>query len=168
VTGLEECGTLHRLVKAISDRWAEERAEDPGSPGVEWIVRVRLGGPCPLWAELRQEEERNSLSSGLEAALGALRVEIRAEDTHPPHRAGEHLERQDVLGESLRLLGELAGVDTGIAQRLGLEEEDLAGFDRKRHASLDDYLRELLSERDGELVSRLVQPSAPRGGGKRP
>lgn len=141
-------GTTAALIQLIRDRWEAARQED-GEPDAEWMVRVRLEGPSPLWRELAQEEDRDHLARELEGALGALEVQIRAGRVHAPVRVEEHLEREDVLGMALRLVRE---VRAGRNSLPGLEEE-LAGA--PGGDGLQAYVAELLEDSEGELVSRL-------------
>jgi len=149
VGGLEEVRSLDALSGAVRKGWSEARARDPGLPGAEWILRVELRGPCPLHRQLGLEEERGTLEREIAARLDLLDVRIRLRGLHPPVDPGEHRERQDVLGESLRLLEELAD-DAELPARL--RPEELAG----NPADDDAYLRELLEGLDGEVAARML------------
>lgn len=146
-----EARTLDGLVRAVQERWREARTEDPGLPETEWILRLELSGPSPLHRELEHDDDRSTLEGDLAARLDLLAVELRTEGIHPPVDAAEHEERQDVLGEALRLLRRAAD-DPGLLEELA--PGDLAGApgeeDRAR------YLRSLLRGLDGALVSRML------------
>ena len=47
------------------------------------MIRAVLRGPCPLWSELRNEEDRELLSRELGEMLGALDVVVTADEVHP-------------------------------------------------------------------------------------
>lgn len=154
---LMEAASLGALEAAVEDTWARAREEDPGEPGVEWIVRVELTGACPLHRELAEEENLRTLESRLQARLGALAVEVLPRSLHRPVRPDDHRERQDVLGEALALLEE-ARSDPGL--RGSLKPEVLAGLQAGDAEDPDEYLGTLLEELDGELVARLLDPEA--------
>lgn len=152
VEGLEEVKTLDGLAAAVSRRWDEDRAADPGLPGTEWVVRVDLTGPSPLRAELEREEERRTLEGAVAAHLDLLEAEIRTGSLHPPVDPERHMERQDVLGEGLRLLREARTDEEALD---AVAPDVLAG-----HAHQGDdaeHLRSLLDGLEGELVARMVE-----------
>ncbi|MEJ2538384.1 MAG: DNA repair exonuclease [Gemmatimonadota bacterium] len=143
--------TLDQLVRHIRDRWGgflegEEKRD------VEWIVRVRLRGPSPLWREMESEEERAYLAGELEEVLGVLEVRLSTEAVHPPVDSREHRDREDVLGTALRLL-EL--VREGRIELTGLPDELRAAPDPD---ALPGYLASILQGAGGDLASRLLAP----------
>ena len=137
--------------------WREARAHDPGSDGTEWMAAVELDGPSPIWRQLRDPEELATVEDEVAARLGAVGAEVRAR-VHPPVRPDEHVDRRDVLGETLRLCREVAG-----GAEVRLAETDLAGFDPERDATVGDYLRRLLAGGEEEILERMLEP----GGGSR-
>jgi len=155
VEGLEHIHTVEALARAVDAAWRSERSGDPGLPGTEWILRVELRGPSPLFRELDQAEERAMLEELLSGRLGLLDVEIRADGVHPPVDPEAHLERQDALGEALRLLRD-AHDDTGALRRL--RPDELAGA--PPGGDEDDYLRSLLEGAEADLVARMLDPDA--------
>jgi DNA repair exonuclease SbcCD nuclease subunit len=100
---LADARTLDALVELVVNAWEEARAGDPGSDATEWIVAVDLAGPSPVWRQLREREELETLEQECADCIGALAVEIRADRTHAVVRLEDHIERQDALGASLRL-----------------------------------------------------------------
>ncbi|MBW3534152.1 MAG: DNA repair exonuclease [Gemmatimonadetes bacterium] len=161
VDGLEEAGTLDRLVRRAAAAWEAAREADPGDAATEWVVRFVLEGGTPLWASLGDEEEREALASDMAEALGLLDVEVRAGATHPVVQVEAHLRREDVLGAALRLV---AAIRDGEATLPGLAPEELAGLDRPDAGDPGAYVRRLLEGAEAEVAARLLDPSA-RGAG---
>ncbi|MDX1495890.1 MAG: DNA repair exonuclease, partial [Longimicrobiales bacterium] len=57
VDRLDTVESLDELERAVQVAWSSRRGAEPGGPATEWMVRVVLKGPCPLWSELRSAEE---------------------------------------------------------------------------------------------------------------
>lgn len=154
VDGLEEADSLDALVRRTRAAWRRAREEDDASPaGVEWMIRVVLEGPAPLWRELRREEDRTLLAGELAGALDALEVTVRADRVHPVVPVEEHRERVDVLGESLRLLER---VRRGEVTLQTLDPEELAGVPGDDPEATARWIRQLLDGVDGELAARFL------------
>jgi hypothetical protein len=151
VRALEDASTLSELISRVERSWREARTAEGFPSGAEWIVRVVLSGPTPLARELEDEEERSALAEELLDALGALDVVVWTHGTRPLPRGGEHRERQDVLGEALRLLEE---VRSGRAALPGLSPEQLAGPEARERMA--EYVGELLAGAEGELMDRML------------
>jgi hypothetical protein len=151
VRSIEEEGTLSGLISGIVRSWEGARAAEGASPRAEWIVRVVLSGPTPLARELEEEEERSALAEELREALGVLDLVVWTHGTRPLPRAGDHRERQDVLGEALRLLDE---VRSGRSVLPGLDPEQLAGPEARDR--LTQYIEELLVGAESELMDRML------------
>lgn len=138
------------LVGAVEARWRPLRSADVGG-GVQWMVRVRIGGTTPLWRELRSEEDVTWLREELTERLGALQVDLRVEDVHAPVSVTDFEDREDVLGEAIRLV-----------RALGAGREELAGLAEELHGpgeqDLAAYLAEILASAPAELVSRMRVP----------
>ena len=161
VDRLDHVQSLDDLEYACLDAWNQQRAEDPTIHGTEWMVRVVLRGPCPLWAELRTVEDQETLASELAPMMGALEVVLSTEGVHATVDLDEHRKRTDVLGEALRLATEIH------QGRLTLEDLDptsLAGSVGDDPASIAEYARSLLGEAEGEgeLAMRLLNTEARR------
>ena len=156
---LEGARTLDALVELVVNAWEEARAADPGSKVTEWILAADLAGPSPVWRQLREREELEALEQECADCIGALSVEIRAGRTHAVVPLEDHIDRQDALGASLRLCLRVAAGD----DRLGLTEADLAGFDRERHGSIEQYLQRLLDGGSAEILARMLADSGGSG-----
>jgi DNA repair protein SbcD/Mre11 len=154
VERLEGVTTLDELERQVQLVWEATREADPGASGTEWMVRVVLTGPCPLWSELRTEEDRDLLSRELAELLGALEVAVVAEGVHPVLSLDEHRARVDVLGEALRLAGALRRGETRLR---GLEPGDLAGAGSDDAAVVERYVRGLLDGIEGEIAACLLE-----------
>jgi hypothetical protein len=153
VDRLEGVGTLDELERQIQLVWDAARAGDPGSSGTEWMTRVVLSGPCPLWTDLRSQENAELLARELAELLGALEVTVLVDGVYPVLSLDEHRGRVDVLGEALRLV---AAVRRGEARIPGLEHSDLAGVPSDDPAAVERYVRDLLGGLDGEIAARLL------------
>lgn len=158
VDRLESLASLDELERRIELAWESARAGDPGANGTEWMVRIVLAGPCPLWAELRSEENREHLARELTDLLGALEVAVVADGVHPVLPLDEHRSRVDVLGEALRLA---AAVRRGEAHLPGLDPAELAGIASDDARAVERYVRDLLAGIDGEIAARLLERPSP-------
>lgn len=153
VTDLEDADSLDRVERRIGLAWRALRAPDPPATTPEWMVRVVLSGPSPLWRELRNEEDRNVLAGELREMLDCLDVVVLSEGVHPPLPIEDHRVRPDVLGEALRLVEALRRGETRLE---GLDSESLAGVGSEEPAAVDRYVRDLLEEAEGELIARIL------------
>lgn len=159
VGGLERVERIDALVRRSQEAWREARAGDPGRSGTEWLVRVELTGPSPLHRTLAAGENREELSEELAARLDLLDVEIRTGGLRPPVQVEPHVERQDVLGEALRLARSLAEADDPAAE-LELGPEELAGFDPSLHGPPAEYVRSLLEGAQESIADALLEGDA--------
>jgi hypothetical protein len=153
LAGLDGVATLDGLVGAVRRRWDDARTADP-SPGTEWMVRVVLRGGAPLWSELADPDNIETLARELAEHLGALEVEVRADGLHAVVDASEHQGRADVLGVALR---RLAGLGAGDTLPAGLVTE-LAGLQHAGSPPAEAYVRGLLDDARGELAARMLDP----------
>ena len=146
VSGLRAEASLEAVLGAVEAAWGPER--DASSQ----VVAVELAGPCPMWRQLRDPAERDAMADAIAERLGAIDVELRTDRVGPPVRAEDHLERPDVLGAVLQLVREVtAGRD-----RIGLRQEDLAGFDAGRDGTVERYLARLLRGAAEEAVELML------------
>lgn len=166
VDDLEEARNLEELEEAVRVRWNEARSGDPpAAPGrTDWIVRVVLSGGTPLWRELESGENLRILADELEAVLGVLAAEVRAERTHPVVDVEAHRERSDVVGEVLELLDRVRSGETTLD---GTSPEELAGVsDADGDDAAPAYARELLRDAGEELLARLLAGARGAGNGE--
>lgn len=155
VDDLQDVVHLDALVERVAGAWERQRRAAAAAEGTEWLLRVRLRGATPLWAELSRSEDVSTLAGELRGRIGALDVEVQPRGVHPPVSADERRARTDVLGEALRLLDE---VRDGSA-RLDVDASRLAG--RPPDGELDRYLRRLLDDAEGDLLTRMIRPEEP-------
>lgn len=153
IGGLDAVASFDGLVGHVAATWQRTRASDPGIPGTEWMVRLALTGPCPLWSELQSEEGRDTLGAEVRDVLGVLDVVVAGEGIHPVIALDEHRGRTDVLGEALRLVAE---VRSGRATLPDVLADDLAGAAGASQEAVAAYVRELLEGMDGPLAARLL------------
>ncbi|HSR42294.1 MAG TPA: hypothetical protein VLL48_08985, partial [Longimicrobiales bacterium] len=153
VDGLQDADTLERLVDRIRARWAAGRAAEGDPAGVEWLVRVVLEGPTPLWRELASTEERRVVADEVAGRLDVLDVTVEAPTVHPVVPVEEHRGREDVLGEALRLVGELR--EGSVV--LPVDPQELAGAEADGEGARS-YVRSLLAGAEGEILARLLRP----------
>jgi len=153
VDHLDGARSLDELERQVEAAWRSTREADPGRNGVEWMVRVVLQGPCPLWQELRVEENVDFMASQIGTALGVLDVVLLTDAVHPVVPIEEHRARTDVLGEALRLS---EAIRRGEEQLTGLSASTLAHIPSD-DASLRAYVQALLEGSGGELAARLLE-----------
>jgi DNA repair exonuclease SbcCD nuclease subunit len=150
---LEGVRSLDELLRHLQIAWEAERRLEPRASPAEWMVRVVLAGPCPLWTELRSEEDRSHVASELRELLGVLEVTVSAEDVYPVLSLREHAARVDVLGEALRLCEAVRRGET----KLDIGAGDLARMGADDSLGVEGYVRDLLAGADGELAARLLE-----------
>jgi DNA repair protein SbcD/Mre11 len=153
VDRLDGVESLDELERHVQVAWSARRETDPEAPGTEWMVRIGLSGPCPLWAELRTGEDQELLARELRDILGALDVTLITDGVHPVVPIAEHRTRTDVLGEALRLS---EAVRAGERTIPGLDPSSLAGVTSDDPAVIAAYVRGLLADADGELAAHLL------------
>jgi len=154
VGGIEEARSLDAVVRRVVEHWEDARRMDPADPGAEWIVRVELEGPAALAHSLRRTEDQEALQAELQAVLDAAHVERSVSRTQVPVRTSDYIARGDVLGEALRLVEELRG---GAEPLDSVAPDDLGGLDISGGGERDAYLRSLLQDASGELLTRLLR-----------
>ena len=152
VTDIGGAHTLEDLVSEVAAAWERARSDDPGSGDTEWMVAVDLAGPSPLWRQLRDPEEQETIADEVAVRIGGLTCEVRTSKVHSPARVADHDGRKDALGAALRLCAEVRGG----GDRLGLSDTDLAGYDPDRDASVDAYLNRLLDGAAEEILTRML------------
>lgn len=158
VDHLDDITSLDGLERRVASAWGAARNADPAPTGTEWMVRVVLTGPTPLWSELRTIEDQEMLAAELRAELGALEVIVVADGVHPVIPIAEHRLRTDVLGEALRLA---EAVRSGEASIDHLLDGELAGSEAESAASARAYVQRLLEGIDGEVAMRLLEDPGP-------
>lgn len=154
VATLGDARTLAEVVADVTAAWGAAREAEPGGEGTEWMVAVELAGPSPMWRQLRDPGELETIADEVAETLGAVAAEVRSAKVHPRVRVEEHVERRDVLGATLQL----ARAVMGGADTLDLSETDLAGFDPDRDATLSAYLHRLLEGGGEEILVRMLDP----------
>jgi len=147
-----DASTLDALVRTVASHW-DQLLDGTGVQG--WIARIRIAGATPLWRELSREEDQEHLREELAQRLGLLDVTLQIGSVHPEIRVEEHLAREDVLGEALRMVG---AVRCGRAVLTNLPTDRLVGLDDPEH--LEQYVRELLDAAEEEILSRMLKTVA--------
>jgi DNA repair protein SbcD/Mre11 len=153
VDRLDAVGTLDELERHVQVAWSARRESDPGAPGTEWMVRVVLSGPCPLWTELRTGEDQETLARELREIVGALDVTVVTDGVHPVVPIEEHRTRTDVLGEALRSAEAIRRSERTLQS---LDPSTLVGITSDDPAVVAAYVRGLLADADGELAAHLL------------
>jgi DNA repair exonuclease SbcCD nuclease subunit len=154
VDRLDTVTSLDELERHIQVAWTARREDDPGTTGTEWMVRVVLVGPCPLWAELRTDEDQELLAGELRGLLGALDVTVITDGVHPVVPIEEHRARTDVLGEVLRLSDTIRRGERTLTT---LDPSTLVGITSDDPVVVAAYVRALLVDADGELAAHLLE-----------
>ncbi len=158
VAGLEGIHNLTELADRIEAAWKEKREQDEGIGSTGWILRVDLCGPTELHRDWAEPTTLGQLTTDLGPLLEVIDLEIRTQLLTSVVRPEDHLEREDVLGEALRLIAELTS-DQGPspAESLGIGVEDMLGLDPDQMASLDRYARQLLSGGEMALLDAFLE-----------
>jgi hypothetical protein len=154
VDRLDTVTSLDELERHIQVAWTARRGADPGTTGTEWMVRVVLVGPCPLWAELRTGEDQELLAGELRSLLGALDATVITDGVHPVVPIEEHRARTDVLGEVLRLSDTIRRGERTLTT---LDPSTLVGVTSDDPVVVAAYVRGLLVDADGELAAHLLE-----------
>jgi len=155
-------GDLPSVARRIEQEWLTLREIDPGENCPDWILRVELDGPSSAYPLLVREEGREELRDALVAHLGILDAEVRCHALRSPERVEDHLGREDVLGEVLRMIAELRRPGGPSPQEiLQVVGEDLAGAGQVAPEALDDYMRGLLTHGEATVLSAMLEKEAP-------
>ena len=144
-----EATTLDALIETIAEGWDDVTG---GETGVDWIGRIRISGATPLWRELSWDDDQNHLREELVYRLDLLDLTLEIGGVYSLARADEHRERDDVLGQALRLVRDLR---SGDARLSGLAHEQLIGL--REPERLHEYVEELLDTGEAEIVSRMYK-----------
>jgi hypothetical protein len=135
-----EATTLDALLEMIAEGWDGVTG---GDTETDWIGRIRISGATPLWRELSQDDDQNHLRDELAYRLGLLDLTLELGSLYPVVRPDEHRGREDVLGQTLRLVQEVRSGGVGLT---GLAPEQLIGLDEPE---------ELLDDGDAEILARM-------------
>jgi hypothetical protein len=151
---LDAVTSLDELEHLAQRAWQIHRDANRSVNDAEWMVRIALTGPCPLWAELRNSEDRDLLATELCDMLGVLDVVVTTAGIHPVIPIEEHRLRTDVLGEVLRLCDSVRQGETTLPK---LDRGALVGVTNDDPGALRDYIKSLLGGAEGELAARLLE-----------
>ena len=144
-----EAETLDALIETIAEGWDDVTG---GETGTDWIGRIRISGATPLWRELSWDDDQNHLREELVYRLGLLDLTLEIGGVYSLVRAEEHREREDVLGQALRLVRDIR---SGDARLSGFVAEQLIGL--REPERLHEYIEELLDTGEAEIVSRMYK-----------
>lgn len=152
-TALAETLTVEQLLQLLEREWQEMTGSAAeASAETDWLLRVRLEGATPMWADLRDEESRAYLENELEGRLGVLGVHVKIGDVHPVVEASDFIDRQDSIGAALRLIHAVRG---GEAQLNALNLDDLVDAPSDEPAAA--YVARLLDGAEERLVARALK-----------
>ena len=122
-------------------------------PGQDWVLRVRLQGRTPFYAELRGAEAADDLALALRERLQILDVEVRDEGVTPPVDVAEHEGQPHVLGAALELIRK-ARFDEQVLAEIAPSALAAAPTEPAARAA---YLRALLDGLDVEIVAAMLE-----------
>ncbi len=122
-------------------------------PGQEWVLRVRLAGRTPFFAELRGAEAADDLALAIGERLGVLAVEVRDDGVVPPVEVAEHEAQPHVLSAALELIRRAHRDESVLAE---IAPAALAGAPDDPSARAA-YLRALLDGLDVEIVAAMLE-----------
>jgi DNA repair exonuclease SbcCD nuclease subunit len=150
---LGEVADTRGLVEHCENRFDALTHERGVLPGQDWVLRVRLAGRTPFYAELRGAEAADDLSLALRERLQILDVEVRDEGVTPPVDVAEHEGQPHVLGSALDLIRQ-ARFDEDVLEKIA--PAALAGAPTEP-AARAAYLRALLDGLDVEIVAAMLE-----------
>ena len=142
-----EATTLDALLDMVAEGWDGVTG---GDTQTNWIGRIRISGATPLWRELSQDDDQSHLRDELTYRLGLLDLTLELGSLYPVVRPDEHRAREDVLGQTLRLVQDVRSGGTSLT---GLSPEQLIGLDEPER--LGEYVKELLDDGDAEILARM-------------
>lgn len=141
------------LVEHCERRFDALVAEPGVLPGQDWVLRVRLSGRTPFFAELRGAEAADDLALALRERLQILDVEVRDDGVTPPVDVAEHETQPHVLGAALELIRQARYDEKVLAE---IAPAALAGAPSEP-AARAAYLRALLDGLDVQVVAAMLQ-----------
>jgi DNA repair exonuclease SbcCD nuclease subunit len=143
----------HESVRALVAQLAERVAE-LGTDSDELIVRFELAGETTLAPTLRRREEREAIEEDLQAATGALEIQLRDAGIVRPIDRLALRESPSAVAQALELIEQAADDDALLAE---LAPDTLAADVGASERIA--YLRALLAELPEELIERSVVES---------
>lgn len=147
---LAAVGDLAGLRRAIGNSLRDLQGQNHEG---DWLVRVNLTGPCPLYRELEERENLEFLESELAGEAGLLELEVRTGGLLAPVNPADYRQGPHLLASLLELIAAARG-DGALLAELG--PEPLAGLelaDQDRRS----YLAELLAGLEETAISRLIK-----------
>ena len=144
-----DASTLDQLVRTVAERWDDVTG---GTTGSSWIGRVRISGATPLWRELSRDEDQDHLRDELAHRLGVLELAVEIGSVYSLERVEDHVHREDVLGQALRLVREVLSGEITLAD---LPSEHLVGVEGTDCPA--EYVRELLETGEEEVLARMLK-----------
>jgi hypothetical protein len=141
------------LVEHCERRFDDLARERGVLPGQDWVLRVRLTGRTPFFAELLGAEAADDLALALRERLQILDVEVRDEGVMPPVDVAEHRGQPHVLGAALDLIQQ-ARSDEQVLSEIAPGALAAAPTDPTARAA---YLRALLDGLDVEIVAAMLE-----------
>lgn len=161
VEDLSEVDSLYSLREAImrrfSDLTSDVQSQDDLSTSVEWILRVILKGPCPIYRELLQAVNLEDLTEDLVDLTGSIHIEVKPESVSRMLNVEDYIEGPHVLSSLISMI-ENAEKDDDLLEMIARDYIPiLAGLEpgstceeRRR------YLRNLLPGLKEDAVMRMV------------
>ncbi len=140
------------MIEHCEHRFDELTREHGVLPGQDWVLRVRLRGATPFFAELRGAEAADDLALALRGRLQLLDVEVRDDGVVPPVEVAEHEGQPHVLGVALDLIRQARHDDKLLAQ---LAPAQLAGAPEDE-AARAAYIRALLDGLDVDIAAAML------------
>lgn len=150
---LGEVSDTRGLIERCERRFDDLARERGVLPDQDWVLRVRLVGRTPFYAELRGADAADDLALALRERLQVLEVEVRDEGVTPPVDVAEHEGQAHVLGTALDLIRQ-ARLDEGLLAEIAPASLAGAPTDPAGRAA---YLRALLDGLDVEIVAAMLE-----------
>jgi DNA repair protein SbcD/Mre11 len=141
------------MIEHCENRFDELTREHGVLPGQDWVLRLRLRGGTPFFAELRGAEAADDLALALRERLQLLDVEVRDDGVAPPIEVAEHEGQPHVLGVALDLIRQARHDEAALAR---LAPAQLAGAPEDE-AGRAAYVRALLDGLDVDIAAAMLE-----------
>jgi DNA repair exonuclease SbcCD nuclease subunit len=153
LAGLDDAADMATLVARVERRFEALQVERDALADQDWVLRLRLAGRSPLYAELRGAEAADDLALTLRDRLRILDVEIRDAGVLPPVEPAEHAGQPHVLGVALDLIAAAERDEALLAELVPARLAGAPDDPAERRA----YVRSLLAGLDLEVAAALYE-----------
>jgi hypothetical protein len=152
---LSESRNLPTLLDRIEEGYSS--ATSAASSASRYLATVDLSGPCPLTPQLRTPGEVAEVEDAIRTRLDVDHVELRTAGLRPFVSVQGFRGEASLAGEVVELIEQLRRDDQLLVD---CAPEHLAAIPSGPSAEQVEYLRELLSDAEAEVLDRLVDSAS--------